>query len=221
MNLSKETLNKIKNFAEINQNLLIKSGKKLSTLSAGKTVMADATVTENFTVGPNGFGIYDLNEFLGIISLFENPELEFSDKYVTIAEGKTSIKYFAADSSVLTYPTKELTFPEPEISFKMTSTTLQSIRKVASVLKTTDVSIVGDGEEIKFQVGDKKNATANAYSSVIGLTDKEFVVNLKVDNLKLLPGDYDVDVSSKKISRFSNSELTYFVAIEADSTFSL
>ena len=221
MQLSKETLSKIKNFAEINQNLLIKNGSTLSTLSAGKTVMADATVPETFKVATNGFGIYDLNEFLGIISLFDNPDLDFSDKYVTISEGKTSIKYFAADPSVLTFPTKALVFPDPEITFNMTSNILQSIRKVAAVLKTSDVSIVGDGSEIKFQVGDKKNATANSYSSVIGQTDKEFVVNLKVDNLKLLPGDYTVSISSKKISRFSNTELTYFVAIEADSTFTV
>lgn len=221
MQLSKETLSKIKNFAEINQNLLIKSGSTLSTLSSAKTVMADAAVPETFNVATNGFGIYDLNEFLGIISLFDSPDLDFSDKYVTISEGKTSIKYFAADPSVLTFPTKALTFPEPEITFNMTSNILQSIRKVAAVLKTSDVSIVGDGSEIKFQVGDKKNATANSYSSVIGQTDKEFVVNLKVDNLKLLPGDYSVAVSSKKISRFSNADLTYFVAIEADSIFTV
>ena len=220
MNLSKETINKLKNFAEINSNLLIKPGTKLSTLSAGKALAADAIVTETFNVPETGFGIYDLNEFLGIMSLFENPNLEFSNKFVTISEGKTNIKYFAADPSVLTYATKDIKFPEAEINFTMQSNILQSIRKVASVLKTTDISIVGDGTEITIQVGDKKNATANAYNSTIGLTDKEFVVNLKVDNLKLLPGDYDVSISSKKISRFSTTDMTYFVAIEADSTFS-
>ena len=219
MQLSKETLNKLKNFAEINQNLLIKPGPSLTTLSAGKTVMATANVPEDFGVAQNGFGIYDLNEFLGIVSLFENPDLSFSEKFVTISEGKSAIKYFAADQSVLTYPTKELVFPTPEIEFNMTSAILQSIRKVAAVLKTSDISIVGDGSEIKFQAGDKKNATANAYSSIIGETDKEFVVNLKVDNLKLLPGDYKVEVSSKKICKFSNADLTYFIAAESDSTF--
>jgi hypothetical protein len=221
MQLSKETLNKLKNFAEINQNLLIKPGPNLNTLSNGKTVMATASVTEDFGVTEKGFGIYDLNEFLGIVSLFENPDLNFSEKFVTISEGKTSIKYFAADQNVLTFPTKELNFPTPEIVFNMTSSILQSIRKVAAVLKTSDISIVGDGTEIKFQAGDKKNATANAYSSIIGETDKEFVVNLKVDNLKLLPGDYNVQISSKKICKFSNDDLVYFIAAESDSTFSV
>lgn len=219
MKLSKETLSVLKNFSEINQNLLIKSGSSLSTLSAGKTVMATASIPEAISVGTNGFGIYDLNEFLGIVSLFEDPELDFSDKFVTISQGKTSIKYFAADQNVLTYPTKALEMPPADISLKMSSSTLQSIRKVAAVLKTSDVSIVGDGSEIKFQAGDKKNATANAYSSVIGETDKEFVVNIKVDNLKLLPGDYDIQVSAKKICKFSNSELTYYIAAESDSKF--
>jgi len=221
MQLSKETLNKLKNFAEINQNLLIKPGPNLTTLSNGKTVMATAVVTEDFGVTERGFGIYDLNEFLGIVSLFETPDLSFSEKYVTISEGKTSIKYFAADQNVLTFPTKELVFPTPEIEFTMTSNILQSIRKVAAVLKTSDISIVGDGAEIKFQAGDKKNATANAYSSIIGETDKEFVVNLKVDNIKLLPGDYNVQISSKKICKFSNDDLVYFIAAESDSTFSV
>lgn len=219
MQLSKDTLNKLKNFAEINSNLLIKPGNSITTLSAGKNVMAIASIPEDFGVVDSGFGIYDLNEFLGIVSLFENPDLSFSQKYVTISEGKSAIKYFAADQSVLTVPTKNLEMPPADIEFDISSVVLQSIRKVAAVLRTTDVSIVGDGTEIKFQAGDKKNATANAYSSVIGETDKEFSVNLKVDNLKLLPGDYNVKVSSKKICKFSNESLTYFVAAESNSVF--
>jgi hypothetical protein len=221
MQLSKETLNKLKNFAEINQNLLIKEGSSITTLSSGKTVMATATVPEVFAVSEKGFGIYDLNEFLGMLSLFENPDLEFSEKYVTLSEGRTSIKYFSADQSVLTYPTKTLEMPTPEITFQMTSAVLQSIRKVAAVLKTQYVSIVGDGSTITIKVADHKNATAPAYISEIGTTDKEFNVILTVDNLKILPGDYNVEISSKKISKFSNAELTYFVACESTSTFSV
>ena len=140
MKLSKETLALFKNFAGINSNLLLKSGTKLATISAQKNVMSDATVAETF---PN-FGIYDLNEFLGAMSLFEDPDLTFSEKYVTIQEGSNSIKYFAADATVLTAPSKAITFPESDIDFKMTSAMLNMIQKTASVLRASDVAIVGD-----------------------------------------------------------------------------
>jgi hypothetical protein len=216
MKLSKETTALIKNFAGINSNLLLKSGNKLATISAQKNVMADATVSETFP----DFGIYDLNEFLGAMSLFEDPELDFSEKYVTIKQGNMSIKYFAADASVLTAPQKAITFPEAEIQFSITSAMLNMIHRTASVLRAADVSIVGDGSTITAVVGDKKNATGNSYSEPVGTTDKSFKVNLKVENLKMIPGDYTVSISSKKISRFKgNGDLVYYVAVEADSSF--
>lgn len=216
MKLSKETTALIKNFAGINSNLLLKSGNKLATISAQKNVMADATVSETFP----DFGIYDLNEFLGAMSLFEDPELDFSEKYVTIKQGNMSIKYFAADASVLTAPQKAITFPDAEIQFSVTAAMLNMIHRTASVLRAADVSIVGDGSTITAVVGDKKNATGNSYSEPVGTTDKTFKVNLKVENLKMIPGDYTVSISSKKISRFKgNGDLVYYVAVEADSSF--
>jgi hypothetical protein len=216
MKLSKETVGLIKNFAGINSNLLLKEGNKLATISAQKNVMADAVVTENFP----DFGIYDLNEFLGAMSLFEDPELTFNDKWVTIEQGGNSIKYFAADASVLTAPQKAITFPDPEIEFNMTANMLSMIQRTASVLRASDVSIVGDGSTMSVVVGDKKNATGNSYNSTVGSSDKKFKVNLKVENLKMIPGDYAVSVSSKKISRFKGAgDLVYYVAVEADSTF--
>ena len=217
MKLSKETTALIKNFAGINSNLLLKSGNKLATISSQKNVMADATVTETFP----DFGIYDLNEFLGAMSLFDDPELDFQDKYVSISQGSMKIKFFAADASVLVSPQKAITFPEAEINFTMTSAMLNMINKTASVLRASDVSIVGDGSNVIAVVGDKKNATGNSFSESVGSTDKKFKVNLKVENLKMLPGDYEVSISSKKISRFKSpsSDLVYYVAVEADSTF--
>ena len=216
MKLSKETIGLIKNFAGINSNLLLKSGNKLATISAQKNVMADATVTETFP----DFGIYDLNEFLGAMSLFDDPELDFDPKYVTIKQGNMSIKYFAADASVLTAPQKSITFPQAEIEFNMTAAMLNMIHRTASVLRATDLSIIGDGKTITAVVGDKKNATGNSFSEPVGETDKSFRVNLKVENLKMLPGDYAVSISSKKISRFKGTgDLVYYVAVEADSTF--
>ena len=216
MKLSKETVALFKNFAGINSNLLLKSGNKLATISAQKNVMADATTAETFP----DFGIYDLNEFLGAMSLFEDPELDFSEKYVTIKQGSMSIKYFAADASVLTAPQKAITFPDAEINFTLSAANLNMIHKTASVLRVADVSIVGDGTKVVAVVGDKKNATGNSFSEPVGSTDKVFKVNLKVENLKMLPGDYTVSISSKKISRFKgNGDLVYYVAVEADSTF--
>ena len=218
MKLSKDTVGLIKNFAGINSNLLLKQGNKLATISTQKNVMSDTVVAETF---PADFGIYDLNEFLGAMSLFDDPDLEFSDKFVTIKEGGASIKYFAAEIGNLVVPQKAIVFPEAEIEFTLTATMLNMIQKTASVLRATDLQIVGDGSKMVIQVGDKKNATGNTYNAQVGSTDKEFKVNLKVENLKMLPGDYLVSISSKKISRFkaTSSELVYYVAVEADSVF--
>jgi hypothetical protein len=218
MKLSKDTLSVVKNFASINSNLMLKAGNTLGTISAQKNVMAETPVSENF---PQDFGIYDLNEFLGAMSLFEDPELEFNDKYVTIKEGTNSIKYFGADPSVLVAPTKSITFPDAEINVTITEAMLSMIHKTASVLRSADVLLVGADGKLKVVVGDKKNATGNSYEVDVADTDKNFKVNLKVDNLKMLPGDYDVSISSKKISRFKNvkNDLVYYVAVEADSIF--
>lgn len=218
MKLSKETVNLFKNFASINTNLLLKPGNEVSTISGQKNVVSDTTVTENF---PKDFGIYDLNEFLGALSLFEDPDLDFQDKYVVIKEGGSSIKFFAADPSVLTVPKNKINFPEADIEFTLTATMLNMISRTSSVLKVEDLQVVGDGSSINLQVGDKKNATGNSYSCFAGNTTKKFKANIKVDNLKMLPGDYIVTISNKKISRFKSTagDLVYYVAVESDSSF--
>jgi hypothetical protein len=218
MKLSKDTVSLFKNFAGINSNLLLKSGNEISTISAQKNVMSDVTVGETF---PQDFGIYDLNEFLGAMSLFDDPELEFNEKFVTIKEAGSSIKFFAADPSVLTVPTRKIAFPDAEIEFTFTATMLGMVHRTASVLRATDLQIIGDGSSITLVVGDKKNVTGNSYTAKAGITDKTFQANLKVENLKMIPGDYVVSISSKKICRFkaSSSDLVYYVAVEADSTF--
>ena len=218
MKLSKETLLLIKNYASINSNLLLKAGNKLSTLAVGNTIMSTVTVAETF---PSEFGIYDVNEFLGALSLFEDADLEFSDKYVTMSQGKGSIKYFAAAESAMVVPKKDITFPDAEINFTLDANVYSMILKTAPLLKSSDVSLVGNGSTISVVVVDKKNQTGNAYNYELGTTTLNFKVNLKIENLKMLPGDYDVSISSKKISRFKakGSDLVYYVAVEADSTF--
>ena len=218
MKLSKETLSLIKNYASINNNLLFKPGNTLSTIAVSNTIMSSCTVAETF---PNEFGIYDVNEFLAVLSLFEDPDLEFSEKTVSIKQGNSSIKYFAAAPNSIVVPKKEIIFPDAEINFKLEASVLAMILKTAPILKSTDVALLGDGSTINVVVGDKKNATSNAYTYTLGTTTSVFKVNLKIENLKMVPGDYDVSISSKKISRFKGAanDLVYFVALEADSTF--
>lgn len=218
MKLSKDTLAIFKNFAAVNSNLTLKAGNKLTTMSTGKNIIAETVVSETF---PSDFGIYDLNEFLGAMSLFTDPELDFKEKYVTIKEGKNGVKYFAANASVLTTVPTIKDFPTPDIEFDLSAQMLNQIQRVASILKVADFSLVGDGSEIKIAVGDKSNPTGNSFESEIGVTDKTFKVNFKVENLKMMGGDYKVSIGGKKISRFkaANQQLTYYVAIELDSTF--
>lgn len=218
MKISKETLARFKNFASINGNLLLKSGNKIATISAQKNIMSSCTVSETF---PSDFGIYDLSEFLGALSLFQDPELEFSEKFVSIKEGQNSIKYFAADPSVLVAPTKEINFPQAEVNFSLSQEDLTMIQRTSAVLRGSDLSFVGDGSVLNVIVSDKKNATSNQSIIKIGDCAGSFHVNLKVEHLKLIPGTYDVSISSKKISRFKSAkdDLQYYIAIEADSSF--
>jgi hypothetical protein len=181
--------------------------------------MADAAVAETF---PADFGIYDLSEFLGALSLFDDPDVTFSGKSLSLSEGNDSIRYFAADASVLTVPPeKKITFPTAEVDFVLPAAVLTKAIRTASVLKATDVSVVGDGTDLKIVVGDLKNATANSYNVTIGSTDLTFSANLKVDNLKMIHQDYTVSISSKKISRWvaTAGDMTVFVALESSSTF--
>jgi hypothetical protein len=219
MELSKETLALIKNFASINGSIVLKQGNKLATISEGKNVMAEASIAENL---PMDFPIYDLGEFLNVVSLFPTTNLDFSEKHVMVSDGGTSkIKYFAAGEGLVKSAPNTVKFPSEDVTFRLDASQLAMIQRTSSVLKASDVSIVGDGTNLKVLVSDKKNATSNAYEVTIGQTSEEFKANIKVENLKMLPNDYDVAISKKKISRFKHtaSDLTYYVAIEADSEF--
>lgn len=219
MKISKDTVQILKSFSGINSNIMIKQGNRLATISPQKNVMADAAVAETF---PADFGIYDLSEFLGALSLFDDPDVKFEGKSVVLSEGNDSIRYFAADASVLTVPPeKKITFPAADVEFVLPAAVLTKAIRTASVLKATDVSVVGDGTDLKIVVGDLKNATANSYNVTIGSTDLTFSANLKVDNLKMIHQDYNVSISSKKISRWvaTSGDMTVFVALESSSTF--
>jgi hypothetical protein len=219
MELSKDTLTLIKNFAGINGSLMLKAGNKLATISEGKNVMAEATIAEDL---PMDFGIYDLNEFLNVVSLFQTTNLDFKEKYVLVSDGGTSrIKYFAAGEGVVKSAPTTIKFPAADVTFTLDASQLAMIQRTSSALKASDVSIVGADGKLKVIVSDKKNDTSNAYEVILGDTDETFKANLKVENLKMLPNDYVIEISKKKISRFKHtaSDLTYFIAVEADSEF--
>ena len=220
MKLTNETINVLKNFSTINQNLVIKEGSDISTMSAMKNIIAKATVEEKFA---KEFAIYDLNEFLSALSLFSNPNLDFNDDYVVITEDGSSgksLKYWYSDPSVVTSPTKEVTMPSTEIKFNLSSDTLSEVTKAAAVIGVPDM-VLESGE---LRVTDKKNDTANSYSTKVIDNDdtaEAYKFWFKVENLKLLPGNYDVQVSEKKISYFKNSNLDieYFIALEPESSY--
>ena len=220
MKLSDKTISVLKNFSSINQSILFKEGSKLRTISLMKNILAEATVTEDFA---KDFGIYDLNQFLNGLSLHQSPELDFqNDGYVVIREGRSRSKYFFADPNVIvTPPDKEITLPSEDVCFELSTSVLDKLLKAAAVYQLPDISAVGEAGVVKLVVRDKKNDTSNRHEEVVGETDAEFSFNFKVENIKVLPGTYDVVVSQKLLSRFTskNHDLTYYIALEPDSTF--
>ena len=218
MKLSTETISVLKNFSTINANLMVKAGSSLSTMSAMKNIVAKADVSEEF---PSDFAIYDLNEFLSALSLFGKPDLEFNNDFVIITEEGTSksLKYWFSDPSVVTTPSKEISMPSTELTFNLSSDTLNEITKAAAVIGVPDMALAGG----KLMVTDKKNSTANAYETSldVGNVEADYKFWFKVENLKVMPGAYDVEVSSKKISHFTNTKLgvQYWIALEPESSF--
>jgi len=220
MKLSDNTLTILKNFAGINNSILVKEGNRLRTISVAKNILAEANITEEF---PRDFAIYDLNQFLNGLSLHADPDLDFKEEsYLSIREGKRRVKYFFADPNVIIAPPeKEINLPSQDVCFQLDSASLEKLVKAAAVYQLPDLSAVGEAGVIKLVVRDKKNDTSNEYAIVVGETDQEFTFNFKVENIKIIPGAYDVVVSSKLLSQFTNTRynLTYYIALEPDSTF--
>jgi len=220
MKLSESTVSLLKNFSSINQSILFKEGQKLRSISVMKNILVEANISEEF---PKDFGIYDLNQFLNGLSLHSSPDLDFdNDQYVVIKGGQSRSKYFFADPSVIVAPPeKEISLPTEDVCFVLTSQQLEKLKKAASVYQLPDISVIGENGVIKLVARDKKNDTSNDFSIVVGETNSEFVFNFKEENLKIVPGNYDVVVSEKLLSRFQNQniDVTYYIALEPDSTF--
>ena len=223
MKLSDHTVDVLKNFATINQNLVIKQGSTLTTMSAMKNIVAKAEVEESFE---KEVAIYDLNEFLASISLFTSPILDFNEGFVTIKEEnnpKNSLKYFYSDPSVVTSPNKTITMPSKEVSFKLNGENLNKLKRAAGVIQAPDLVLEKKNTDVFLTVKDKKNDTANTFSiDVDTVADgSDFKFYFKVENLKLMDGDYEVDISSKNISHLasSNKDVEYWVALEPESSY--
>ena len=220
MKLSKSTLDILKNFSNINQSICFKEGTELSTLSIQKNILSRAIVEEKF---PKNFAIYDLGEFLNGLTLFEDPEFNFdNDSYVIIKDKRNTSRYFFADpSAIVTPPENRVELPSQDVSFTVAWSDIANIIKAAAIYQIEDLAVVGDGKVIKLVVRDKKNDTSNSYAVKVGTTRAEFCFNFKVENLKLLPADYEVTISKQNASLFRDvkRDLEYLIALEPDSKY--
>jgi hypothetical protein len=217
--LTKKTLEILKNFASINSNILVNSGNILTTISPVKNVLAEAKVEEMFDTT---FGVWDLNKFLGTVSLFDDPEFEFHEKYVTISGANgSSVKYFYCEPKLLTTPTKKIQMPKSVVQFKLTQKTFNELQKAASVLQLSDIAVRSSGGRMELVALDKNDTSSNNYSVDLGETDADFEFYFKVENLKLLPGDYNVEITEKIVSKFTHEvfDLSYWIALEPDSKY--
>ncbi len=222
MKLNQTTQEILKNFSEINTNILIKPGSELNTISTMKNILAKATINENFD---KEFGIYDLNEFLSVVSSLDKPELTLQEKHMTIStEGSRSkVKYFYSDPSVIVSPNKDVNMPESDVTFSLSESNLVQLQKMAAILSSPDLALIGEkGGDVVLKVCDKKNDTSNKFDIVVGENaTANYTFYFKVENLKMISGDYDVAVSSKSIAHFTNTKLPieYWIALEPDSVF--
>jgi len=210
--LSKNTLTILKNFSSINSNLLIKPGSTIKTIAPSKSVFAEAIVEEEF---PSEVAIWDLGQFLGVVSLFNEPEFEFDDNFVRIHSNQSSVKYFYSAPSLLTVPSKDINMPKVTHQFVVTQQTFAELMKASSVLQVSDLELTGEDGIIALSVSKKNDPSSNSYRVEVGKTSKEFSYTLQMDDLKLLPGDYTVSLTDTVVSKFShnNMSLNYYIAV--------
>ena len=219
MNISNETLDILRNFSTINSGLTVNAGNELKTVSAMKNIYAKAVVPEDFN---KEHSIYDLSEYLGAISLFETPTFDFNAEKVIVSEGDNNVTYYYADPQMVITPQKDINMPDPEISFDIDEGVLDSLLKASSVLSLPDMVLSSDGTTVILTVKDKKNATSNIFSKIVAQGNgSTYEMFLRMENIKLIPGDYTAYVSSKGIAHFTNRKqpIEYFIALEPDSKY--
>ena len=222
MELSDSTLSILKNYASINSNLVVEEGSVIQTISEAKNILSKVEVAEKF---PLRFGVYDLNEFLGVLGLVDTPRLKFEDNHVLIGDstGRSKVKYFFSDVDMLTAPSKEVKMPEADVKFTLDNDTLNKVKKAASALGHNEMQISPSGSAVSLSVTSTENATANSFSIDVegsaNIDKYNFIFN--ISNLKMNPGNYSVEISSKLISKFTNidNDLKYWIALEKTSTY--
>jgi hypothetical protein len=212
LKISPRTTQVLKNFSSINPSIHVKPGKVLSTISAGKTIMARANVEEDFE---SEFAIYDISRFLAALSLFKEPELSIDSKHAVISEGGKKMNYvFSSPATVISAPDKNITLPSEDAVFKLTNDTMNDVNKVVSVLRLPHVVVTGDKGKITIGAADVANPTTDSFATEVGETNKKFSLVFKAENIKIMPADYDVAICARGISRFKAEDLTYFIAVE-------
>jgi len=217
MKLESRTMQILKNFSTINPSLMFKPGSTLNTMSPNKTVLAKASIKEQI---PSSFAIYDLSKFLGVLSLFDQPELQVEEKQMVINGGQQKVRYtFASPDAIVIPSEKEVNMPETEIKFKLTAEDLTKVMKAMGVMQLPEIAIVGEGGEMSIQAIDSKNPSADSYRVVLGENSNNFKMIFKAENIKIMSGDYDVSISSKGIGHFKGNDVEYYIATEANSTF--
>lgn len=221
MKISTQTLQVLKNFASINPNLLVKPGSVLSTISTKKNIFAKASVTESF---PASFAIYDMQQFLGVVSIFEDPDFTFGNNSVVIASGSKSIEYMFAAEDVIVAPSaavaQKIAVENPEITFDLSAQTLNEVLKATSILQLDKINVVSEDGVVNVVVADPKNPSSNKFSvNVGGQANADLVMVFAAENFKFIPGDYKVSISSNGVSSFKNEklDLEYFVAADVKS----
>ena len=217
MKINKQTLNTLKNFSDINMSIEVKGGNSLRTVSVQKNILAEAQVETTF---PQDFAIYEVIRFLGAASLFDDPDFEFGEKSVKIGNNKYSLDYVYCDPSmIVTPPEKNITVPDPEVRFKLTQDTLSQLLKAGNVLGTPEIVVEG-GSPMRVRAMDTNNDSTDTFHvNLDESSDRTFRFVFKIENLKMVPGDYNVEISSKGIARFSQNQLQYWIATESSSTY--
>jgi len=222
VSISNDTLSVLRNFSSINPNVVLKPGQEVKTISEAKNILAVADIVEDF---PAEMGIYDLNEFLSVVNLVNDPQLNFGDNHVDVVGGNSKVKYFFSDSSILTTPQKDITMPDCEVTVSFTDDILSQIRKAASALGHSEMSISATEDGVNIKVFDSKDSSANIYNIQLandaGYKEGQFEFVININNLKLLDGDYEVNISSKLISEWKNTTkpVRYYIALEKNSNY--
>ena len=217
MKLSDETKSVLKNYATINSSVHIKPGNIIETISPAKSLYARYEAPEDFKTAVT---VYDLPKFLGAISLFDNPEMDFKSKYVEIVEGTQRIKFAYADpSTIITVPDKKIELPSEEVVFDITANQLQNLMKSLAILSLSEVSIVGSEGKVYMQTANINDPTTNSYRVELGTCQEEFNAIFNAANMRFIPRDYKVALSFKKLARFTGGNISYFIPAERNSKF--